>query len=616
MSSSLFYRFRNQTTSNRITFDGTSITVFEAKRDIINQEKLGSGDDLDFLLFHEDGKTEYDDDTELIPRSQTAIAVRRPAQRGYGRAARYVSGRPPVRAIKKTTDTARPAAAGTEADAEAAFFAEESAAWATQKEALSHAKPVFTKGRKPANVPDHPPPPGYVCYRCGQKGHWIQVCPTNDDPDFKPTARAKRSTGIPQAFLKKVEKPVDGDLENMHGVMLNADGEYVQVMADTKTWEKFQEKTKATKAKASTVDAVNKEAEARGLVCSIDKRVFVDPVKMPCCGKTYCHECAENALADADLVCPNCSTDGILIDDLEADAEMVEKIRVFESEKAKEKAEREQQAQEDLKQPVNASSPSSSANQNISVPPTSDEKAKASDNRGPSATRSPTPGSVPRAQSTADSKSPLTVAAKPATGNDSDTDRSTTSKKRKEAPNDIMPPTAPKAMRLQNQQGAQQTQDSSANIEKQFIEQMEALKNGAMPNMPVPMPNMPMNPNMAMSIGMPMNPMMGAMNPMAMQGMNGWNNGYNTGYPNQGFNNQGFPNQYNQGYPNQAYQNQYNQGYPNQFNQPYANNNFGGGFQQQQQQQQNDTSAYERMPVNPHRAQKNRRQRAPDFHYV
>jgi hypothetical protein len=36
---------------------------------------------------------------------------------------------------------------------------------------LSSATPVFGRGRgKPVNVPDHPPPPGYLCYRCREKG--------------------------------------------------------------------------------------------------------------------------------------------------------------------------------------------------------------------------------------------------------------------------------------------------------------------------------------------------------------------------------------------------------------------------------------------------------------
>lgn len=25
----------------------------------------------------------------------------------------------------------------------------------------------------------NPPPPNYICYRCGNRGHWIQLCPTN-----------------------------------------------------------------------------------------------------------------------------------------------------------------------------------------------------------------------------------------------------------------------------------------------------------------------------------------------------------------------------------------------------------------------------------------------------
>ena len=83
--------------------------------------------------------------------------------------------------------------------------------------------------REASDIPTHDPPPGYVCYRCQKKGHWIQACPTNDDPDFKPAARAKRTTGIPRSFLKTVEKPADGDLEDARGIMLNAEGEYVQV---------------------------------------------------------------------------------------------------------------------------------------------------------------------------------------------------------------------------------------------------------------------------------------------------------------------------------------------------------------------------------------------------
>lgn len=657
MSSSVFYKFKNSKEPERIVFDGTGISVFELKREIITASGLGDGTDFDLHLYPEDQPTtEYDDDTTIISRSSTVIAVRRPAARGHGRAARYVSGRAPVRAIKKA-DPAKPAvtavvvAGGTisEQDAEAAFLAESAQVWDQQKESLSHAKPVFHK-KKPVNIPTHDPPPGYVCYRCQKKGHWIQACPTNDDPDFKPVARAKRTTGIPRSFLKTVEKPVDGDLEDTRGVMLNADGEYVQVMTDTKTWEKFQEKANASKAQAANADAANKEMEERGLVCSIDKRLFVDPVKTPCCGKTYCHDCIENALADGDLVCPNCSTEGVLIDDLVADEDMVGKIRSYEAEKAKEKADKEQQAKEEAKAVAKPSSPSNNETE-VSVPTTADEKAKASDTTRSGST-SPKPDSSSVAQSTSNVKSPHTVAANPTTaltpgagGNGSDTDTSTTSKKRKEAPTEIKAPTAPKAMRMQKEQQARQAQDQSSALEKNFIESMEALKN--MPG------NMPMMPNMSMSMGMPMNQMMGMMNPPNMNtmnnmnpmgnmnsygGMNGNWNGYN-GFPNNniGYGNSGYQNNNMVGYGNMGYGNTNGMqgGMGGYSGQGWNNNNQGyghmgyqnqgmapnGHFPNQQRtvfsEQPSQQDAYERKPLNPHRSQnKHRKQRAPDFHYV
>lgn len=685
--------------------------MFELKREIITASGLGDGSDFDLHIYPEDQPTtEYDDDTTIISRSSTVIAVRRPAARGHGRAARYVSGRAPVRAIKKTdpaksaTTTATAGAPQTELDAEAAFLAESAQVWDAQKETLSHAKPVFHK-KKPVNVPTHDPPPGYVCYRCQKKGHWIQACPTNDDPDFKPAARAKRTTGIPRSFLKTVEKPADGDLEDTKGVMLNAEGEYVMVMTDTKTWEKFQAKTNAAKEKAANVDAANKEMRERGLECPIDKRMFVDPVKTPCCGKTYCHDCIENALADGDLICPNCSTEGVLIDDLVTDDSMVEKIRIFEAEKAKEKTENEKQAQEkekeDSSSQVQAASalanPSSPKNDETnSVPPAlTDEttnKVQTSE-MNPSGPKSPKSNQTPIPSvsgvivpTTSEVKSPLTVAAKPTSGststtpvsiapptsdpsgsgakngNGSDTDTSSTSTKRKDAPTDIKPPTAPKAMRVQKEQQARQAQDQSSAIEKNFIESMEALK-----NMPTNMgAGMPMMPNMSMSMGMPMNANMGMMDPSNMNGMNGMGpmgqmNGYGPG--NQmgwnGYNNGGYPNGNMYGNMQGGY-GQMNGGYPNNMNSGYSNNfggygnmnggmnnqmGYGGGWNQQQQygmggnmggyqnpniggggsgpsafpnQQRTDVQdAYERKPLNPHRAQnKNRKQRAPDYHYV
>ena len=105
-----------------MAFDGTGISVFELKREIITNNRLGDGTDFELLISSEDtneGKShdgtayafcnictsdskldaEYDDDTSIIPRSTTVIAKRLPAVKaGRGGAARYVSGKMPQNA--------------------------------------------------------------------------------------------------------------------------------------------------------------------------------------------------------------------------------------------------------------------------------------------------------------------------------------------------------------------------------------------------------------------------------------------------------------------------------------------------------------------------------------
>jgi hypothetical protein len=54
-----------------------------------------------------------------------------------------------------------------------------------------------------SNLENRPPPPGYVCFRCSQTGHWINQCPTNGDPNFD-FHKVKKATGIPRSMLKTV----------------------------------------------------------------------------------------------------------------------------------------------------------------------------------------------------------------------------------------------------------------------------------------------------------------------------------------------------------------------------------------------------------------------------
>ncbi|KAL8700880.1 MAG: hypothetical protein Q9224_000763 [Gallowayella concinna] len=362
MTSSVFFRFKSSKEPMRVPFDGTGISVFELKREIILSSRLGDGTDFELVISSEDTGEEHDDDTHLIPRSTTVIAKRLPPfKQGRGGAARYVSGKMPQNAKNShRTDTAAGVLGGfgskaeapnglsdmngaqTEEEKIAAMFRLGADQWAQQQQEMANATPIHRNGLpkiKSANIPDRPPPPGYVCYRCGEKGHWIQACPTNDDPAYVNRPRVKRTTGIPRSFLKTIEKPTalanDGtvdDTKQPAGVMVNADGEWVVAEPDQASWDQYQARAKVSAAAQEEAARGDKLLQERGLECPIDKRLFIEPMQTPCCQKTYCRGCITYSLLDNDLRCPHCATENVPVDDLKSDKQMVERVLSYEQE--------------------------------------------------------------------------------------------------------------------------------------------------------------------------------------------------------------------------------------------------------------------------------------------
>lgn len=54
MSSSVFFKFKSQKEPSRVAFDGTGISVFELKRQIIIINRLGDGTDFDLAIYNQD----------------------------------------------------------------------------------------------------------------------------------------------------------------------------------------------------------------------------------------------------------------------------------------------------------------------------------------------------------------------------------------------------------------------------------------------------------------------------------------------------------------------------------------------------------------------------------
>lgn len=374
MSSTIFYRFQSSNLTNRIPFDGTGLTIFDLKREIILSNKLGDGTDYQLKLYNMDTEEEYDDDTMVIPRSSSVLVKRLPAIRGnkfgnsninslnasnLGNAVRYVTGKPRVNVTKKpvrssmenTTNSTTTnmntnintniSSNGTEDEKIANMFANQENQWEQTQQEMSIATPVFTK---PSNVSNNigdegPPPPGYMCYRCGGRNHWIKNCPTNNDPNFE-GKRIKRTTGIPKKFLKSIEiDPTTLTNEEIvqRKIMITDEGKFVVQIADQESWNDYQRKQQ--KRLINSKDAVWKENYFKDLPeelkCPITKGILKDPVKTTkCCNKFFSKMALEDSLLESDFVCPSCGATDILLDSLVDDKEMAAKVDKFIKEQA------------------------------------------------------------------------------------------------------------------------------------------------------------------------------------------------------------------------------------------------------------------------------------------
>ncbi|KAI0794063.1 DWNN domain-containing protein [Fomes fomentarius] len=387
MASSVFYKFKSQREESRVTFDGTGISVFDLKKEIILANNLSKANDFDLVVLDSTGE-EYKDDSQVIPRSSSVVVKRVPSRPGRGSVGRYLGAGP----AQASADSAGKSSAGggswhnraggnmskrfdgrepkedaktverppppvclvlttpeDEAAAMAAMFQAQTANWEEAQEKMSqlccsriqHPRGGAPRGGKPFqhlhHQSDRPLPPSYVCYRCGQKGHWIQDCPTNNDKDYDNRPRIKRTTGIPRSFLKAVDNPTTGPLGQ--GVMVTPEGGYVVAQPDSASWQKQVSRHKGL----TEADIRERSPSDSTLACPIDGKLFRDAVKTPCCGTLYCEECVQTHLLERDFLCPNCARKIPSLDKLITDKPMRARVHEYvdaEMERSRQEAEK------------------------------------------------------------------------------------------------------------------------------------------------------------------------------------------------------------------------------------------------------------------------------------
>ncbi|KAI3634768.1 hypothetical protein MIR68_007149 [Amoeboaphelidium protococcarum] len=214
--------------------------------------------------------------------------------------------------------------------------------------------------------PNKPPPPNYTCHRCGIKGHYIQFCPTWNNPAFD-NIRIKKTTGIPRSFLKTIGNITDSNftgagaegngedngggvkamdasslnpqkLEEMgaKSIMITPEGQVViaqvndasfnrqlrragDAMMSSRAGGGLMNDTLREQAKQLEESGVEEKGRfmKKNLMCSICANLFKEAVNMDCCKQKYCLQCTQQKLTESAVQdvnnqqvimhCPNCN---------------------------------------------------------------------------------------------------------------------------------------------------------------------------------------------------------------------------------------------------------------------------------------------------------------------
>lgn len=234
MTSVINYRFRSNKNFSQISFQGTGLPLWELKYEIISQRKMASKD-FDLLFFDRDTGEEIVDEYQVVTMNTHVVVDRIPL-------------------------------------------------WMSKSGYNVREKKIEPQSQQSMQKYNKAVPENYVCFRCGQKGHYIQNCHTNQDKAFD-ILRIRKPSGIPKDFLV----PVSGEsLPANTAMLVTSEGGYVKAQPQTQEWKRHR-------PRARTVDIPDR------LKCPSCHALLIRPLRTSC-GHTLCDQCAR-----VDRKCHVCS---------------------------------------------------------------------------------------------------------------------------------------------------------------------------------------------------------------------------------------------------------------------------------------------------------------------
>ncbi|CAE7215515.1 unnamed protein product [Symbiodinium natans] len=154
--------------------------------------------------------------------------------------------------------------------------------------------------------PPEPPPEGYVCHRCGLTGsHWAWECPTNEDPEH--VKKVRPAKGIPRKWLRKVSME-EAQEKSAGGVTLVVPGYSGHYIYDHEASAEEKKRILGDTVQEKVTVAFTQGARRveESLKCPLCHQMFRQAVLAPCCGATFCSDCAIDRLAHSAADSSNC----------------------------------------------------------------------------------------------------------------------------------------------------------------------------------------------------------------------------------------------------------------------------------------------------------------------
>ncbi|KAM9227969.1 LOW QUALITY PROTEIN: E3 ubiquitin-protein ligase RBBP6-like [Leptosomus discolor] len=320
--SCIHYKFFAKLNYDTVTFNGLHISLCDLKHQIMGREKL-KATRCDLQIANAETKEEYTDDNALIPKNSSVIVRRIPVGGVKATSKPFVTSQTePASGTSKAIDD--PSACTSLA--QLIKTANLTEANASEEDKIKAMMIQSCRAYDPVNYvekPLGPPPPSYICFRCGIPGHYRKDCPTKGDKNFQSVPRIKRSTGIPKSFLMEVEDP------NTKGAMLTKTGKYAIPTINAEAYARGKkEKPSFLPEEPSSSSSNNPIPEE--LLCVICKDIMTDAAVIPCCGNSYCDECIRTALLESEEhTCPTCHQTDVSPDALVANKLLRQAVNNF-----------------------------------------------------------------------------------------------------------------------------------------------------------------------------------------------------------------------------------------------------------------------------------------------